>query len=120
ARSRARPAARACRHRAATRLRARDLVVVGRRDLVASGARRPALCRGGRSGGPEAPAAQRGARLGGCVEGTAGDGDAVHQTPLAVIVIGGIVPGGAVVPEGNRALTPTEAASEFRPRGVPV
>ena len=48
------------------------------------------------------------------------DGNAMHQPPRAVIVVDGIVPGGAVIPEGDRALAPLEAAAEFGAGGVAV
>src|SRR3954468_18481732 len=54
------------------------------------------------------------------LERAAGDGDAVHQAALAVIVVGGVVPGGAVVPKGDGAFAPAEAAGEFGPGGVTV
>src|SRR5256885_6737933 len=45
----------------------------------------------------------------------AGEGDAVHDAALSMIVVDRIVQGGAIVPEGERARRPAEAAGEFRP-----
>src|SRR5260221_14295228 len=44
----------------------------------------------------------------------------MHQATLSVIVIDGVVHGAAIVPEGERARPPSEAAGEFRPRRVGV
>lgn len=48
------------------------------------------------------------------------DGDPVQQPPSPVVVIGGVVPGGAIVPERQRTRLPTEPTGEFRRRGVAV
>ena len=50
----------------------------------------------------------------------AADRDAVHQALFALIVVDGVVPGGAVVPEGDRTFAPLEAAGEFRPHGMGI
>lgn len=42
------------------------------------------------------------------------DRDAVHQAAVAVIVVHGVMPGGAVVPEGDGAIGPLEAVGVFR------
>jgi len=47
-------------------------------------------------------------------------GDAVHQPALALIVVDGLVPGAAVVPEGDGAVRPAEAAGVLRLGGVGV
>src|SRR6266581_8910478 len=44
----------------------------------------------------------------------AGQGDAMHYAPMAVVVVDGIVLAAAVVPERERAGAPLEAAGEFR------
>src|SRR5579871_1549059 len=44
----------------------------------------------------------------------AGDGDAMHEAALAVIVVDGVMHRAAVVPDGERTLGPAEAAGEFR------
>src|SRR5207302_7425750 len=54
------------------------------------------------------------------VERCALDRDAVQEAPLALVIVEREMPGRAVVPQGQRALAPPEAAGEFRPRRVPV
>src|SRR3546814_4009651 len=44
------------------------------------------------------------------------DRHAVHDPPGAVQVVDGVMHGAAVVPEGERALAPAEAAGELRTR----
>src|ERR1700730_1771584 len=44
----------------------------------------------------------------------------MEQAALAVVVVDREVPGRAVVPEGERAFAPVEAAGEFRPDRVPI
>src|SRR4051812_8982449 len=44
----------------------------------------------------------------------AGKGDAVHDTAVTMVVVDRIVHGRAIVPEGERAHLPAEAAGEFR------
>src|SRR5262245_11930954 len=51
--------------------------------------------------------------LAGCV---AGQRNSLHGTAIAVVVVDWIVLGAAIVPEGDRANLPTEAAGELRPR----
>src|SRR6266567_3755272 len=46
----------------------------------------------------------------------AGQGNAMHDAAMPVIVVDRIVLGRAIVPEGERSLRPAEAAGEFRPR----
>src|SRR5689334_10575382 len=58
--------------------------------------------------------------LGGRSECTAGHGDAVHEPARTVIVVHRIVPGGAIVPEGDRALAPAEARDELRLDGMTI
>src|SRR5258708_5997462 len=48
----------------------------------------------------------------------AGEGDAMHDAAMPVIVVDRIVLGRAIVPEGERSRRPAEAASEFRPHLV--
>src|ERR1044072_1097752 len=48
------------------------------------------------------------------------DRDAMHQAALALVVVQGVVPGRAIVPEGDRALGPGEAGLELRPRRMGV
>src|SRR5260370_778084 len=45
----------------------------------------------------------------------AGEGYAMHDAAMPVIVVDRIVLGRAIVPEGERSRRPAEAASEFRP-----
>ena len=54
------------------------------------------------------------------VERFAADGDAMQQAAFAVIIVGGIVPCGAIIPEGDGSIAPLEAAGEFGPRGMLV
>ena len=46
--------------------------------------------------------------------------NSVHQALLAVIVVGGIMPGAAVVPERDRTRTPAEAAPKLRSHRVTI
>src|SRR6266851_4153042 len=48
------------------------------------------------------------------------DRDAVKQATLAVIVVDREMPGRTVVPKGERAFAPMEAAGELRPDRVPI
>src|SRR5262245_11155232 len=50
----------------------------------------------------------------------AGDGGAVEQTALAVIVVDRVVQRAAIVPDRQRALVPAEAAGELRANAVLV
>src|SRR5215471_10111663 len=54
------------------------------------------------------------------VELPALDCDAVQEAAFALVVVDRVVPGRAVVPEGERAFPPLEAAGEFGPDRVPV
>src|SRR5262245_28727209 len=82
----------------------------------------PALrrCRSRSGNDPSVGVRRRGPESDRRLQGAAGDGDAMHQPALAVIVVGGVVPGGAVVPERDRALAPAKAAGELGPCGVAV
>src|SRR5262245_43847637 len=53
--------------------------------------------------------------LAGCV---AGQRNAQHGPAIATVVVDGIVLGATIVPEGDRANLPAEAAGELRPRLV--
>src|SRR5260370_28764759 len=46
----------------------------------------------------------------------AGERDAVHDAPVAVIIVDRIVLRAAIVPQRDRARLPTKAAGEFRAR----
>src|SRR3569832_1231338 len=45
----------------------------------------------------------------------AGEGDAMHDAALSMIIVDRVVLGRAIVPEGERARRPAETAGEFRP-----
>jgi hypothetical protein len=43
------------------------------------------------------------------------DGDSVHNTPLAMVIVDRVVLDAEVVPKGDRIDTPAKAAGEFGP-----
>src|SRR5690606_40121458 len=48
------------------------------------------------------------------------DGDAMHFAPVAVVVVSGKVPGGAIIPERDRTGAPHEFMRELGPHAMRV